>query len=405
MDLRACRARRDAVHSGRGADPLRPFSTARLGIHKGSHQGLTGRASKGKGVAGGCVSRPLTAAGAARPGKARTKPAARLEALERERLARQRREGLVPSDDNRRRTFGELMSLWQERYGSRLRSQTIKLSVEKHLRPALGKLMLGGAAAALPALLNSKIGDLSPSSLNHLRAYCHRLYTVASMRSVGWWMGPNPVNRLELPKFKEPRRKRPTVAAEDVPRVLAALSPEWRPLFATAFFLGLRRGELVALQKEDIDLREWTITVRRSGESDVTKGGDDGTVPIPEPLRPYIDAAINLSPSKWVFPAADGSQRAPDTNLKAVLRRALGRAGIVDGYEHRCRKPGCGHVERADDSANRRCPKDNRALWIRPLPRKGIVFHSLRQFRFPDSAPTISSDSSFVSEHGCSCAT
>jgi len=190
------------------------------------------------------------------PAKAMTKPAARLEAREREKLARQQREGLLPSDDNRQRTFGELMDVWQERYGSRLRSQTIQLSVEKHLRPALGKLLLGGAAAGLPALLNSKIGQLSPSSLNHLRAYCHRLYAVASMRSVGWWMGPNPVNRLELPKFKEPKRKRPTVSAEDVPRVLAALSPEWRPLFATAFFLGLRRGELLALQKEDIDLRE-----------------------------------------------------------------------------------------------------------------------------------------------------
>ncbi len=312
------------------------------------------------------------------PAKAKTKPAARLEALERERLARQQREGLAPSDDNRRRTFGELMNLWHERYGSRLRSQTIKLSVEKHLRPVLGNLLLGGAAAALPPLLNSKIGELSPSSLNHLRAYCHRLYAVASMRSVGWWMGPNPVNRLELPKFKEPRRKRPTVAAEDVPRVLAALSPEWRPLFATAFFLGLRRGELLALQKEDVDLRDWTITVRRSNDADVTKGGDDGTVPVPEPLRPYLDAAIKLSPSKWVFPAADGKQRAPDTNLKAVLRRALGRAGIVEGYDHRCRKPGCGHVELANDNANRRCPKDNRALWIRPLPK---------EYRLPLAAP------------------
>jgi integrase len=312
------------------------------------------------------------------PVNAVTKPAARLEALERERLARQQRDGLAPSSDNQRRTFGELMDLWQERYGSRLRSQTIQQSVEKHLRPALGKLRLGGAAAELPALLNTKIGELSPSSLNHLRAYCHRLYAVASMRSVGWWMVPNPVNRLELPKFKEARRKRATVAAEDVPRVLAALTPEWRPLFATAFFLGMRRGELLALQKDDVDLREWTITVRRSGDADVTKGGDDGTVPIPEPLRPYIDAAIKLSPSKWIFPAADGAQRAPDTNVKAVLVRALGRAGIVEGYEHRCRKPSCGHVEPAADSANRRCPKDGRALWIRPLPKKGIVFHSLR---------------------------
>jgi hypothetical protein len=99
--------------------------------------------------------------------------------------------------------------------------------------------------------------------------------------------------------------------------------------------------------------------------------------PIPEPLRPYFDAAMKLSPSKWVFPALDGSQRAPDANVKAVLRSALGRAGIVDGYEHRCRQPGCGHVELGSDDGNRRCPEDNRALWIRPLP-KGIVFHSLR---------------------------
>src|SRR3989442_13221870 len=76
------------------------------------------------------------------PAKAMTKPAARLEALEREKLARQQREGLVPSDDNRRRTFGELMDLWQDRYGSRLRSQTIQLSVQKHLRPPLGKIQL-----------------------------------------------------------------------------------------------------------------------------------------------------------------------------------------------------------------------------------------------------------------------
>src|SRR4051812_19970071 len=32
----------------------------------------------------------------------------------------------------------------------------------------------------------------------------------------------------------------------------------------------------------------------------------------------------------------------------------------------------------ASDDTNRRCPKDNGALWIRPLPKKGIVFHSLR---------------------------
>src|ERR1700743_1083281 len=69
------------------------------------------------------------------PAKATTKPAARLEPLERERLARQQREGPSPSDDNRRRTFGELMDLWQERYGSRLRPPALHQAGEKHPPP------------------------------------------------------------------------------------------------------------------------------------------------------------------------------------------------------------------------------------------------------------------------------
>src|SRR3954463_7275826 len=208
-----------------------------------------------------------------RPAKASTKAAARLEALAAQQLAHRQRDGLAPSSENLRRTFGELMDLWRERYGRRLRSQTIISMVEKHLRPALGKLPLGGAAAALGPLLTSKVDELSPSSLNHLRAYARRLYTVASLPSIGWWLRPNPVNRDELPKFKEPKRKPATLAAQDVPALLAALSPEWRPMFATALFLGLRRGELIALRKEDLDLAAGTLTGARSRDAAATKGG------------------------------------------------------------------------------------------------------------------------------------
>jgi len=119
------------------------------------------------------------------------------------------------------------------------------------------------------------------------------------------------------------------------------------------------------------------LTVARSRDADTTKGGRTVTLPTPEPLRPYLETAVRSSRSEWLFPKADGEQRSLDLDLTAVLRRALGRAGIVEGYEHRCRRPRCGHVERASDSAQRRCPKDGRALWLRPLPRP-LSFHSLR---------------------------
>src|SRR5438128_3537627 len=84
-----------------------------------------------------------------RRSKASTKPAAQREAVEAQQLAERQRDGLAPSSENLRRTFGELMDLWRERYAKRLRRPTIIGMAEKHLRPTLGKLPLGGAAAAL----------------------------------------------------------------------------------------------------------------------------------------------------------------------------------------------------------------------------------------------------------------
>src|SRR2546427_6161691 len=219
-----------------------------------------------------------------RPAKALTTPDAQREALEAQQFAERQRDGLAPSSENLRRPFGELMDLWRERYGRRLRSPTILPMADKHLRPTLGKLPLGGAAAALGPLLASKTEELSPSSLNHLRAYAHRLYAIAFLPSVGWWARPNPVNRDELPKFREAKRKPATLAADDVPALLAVLAPEWRPMFATALFLGLRRGELIALRKEDVDLVAGTLTVARSLDAETTKGGRTVTLPIPDPL-------------------------------------------------------------------------------------------------------------------------
>ncbi len=53
--------------------------------------------------------------------------------------------------------------------------------------------------------------------------------------------------------------------------------------------------------------------------------------------------------------------------LEEVLRQALGRAGIVTGYEHVCRKKGCGHRELVADAAERRCPVHNHRLWPKAI--------------------------------------
>src|SRR5713226_3888869 len=82
-----------------------------------------------------------------------------------------------------------------------------------------------------------------------------------------------------------------------------------------------------------------------------------------------------------VFPDPNGKMRKhSSTKLEVILRRALVRAGLVDGWEHvcrRCKAHGNPYSELTADPAERRCPNCKMKLWPRALPRR-IRFHDLR---------------------------
>ncbi|MBI3183320.1 MAG: hypothetical protein HYZ28_14375 [Myxococcales bacterium] len=146
-----------------------------------------------------------------------------------------------------------------------------------------------------------------------------------------------------------------------------------------------KAGELVALRKADADLEAGTIAIAQSWGADTTKGNRAALLPIHPELRPYLTEAIRRSPSELVFPAANGRMHSRNLDLAEMLRGAMKRAGLVDGYEHvcrRCKARGTPHVERHPDSALRRCPTCNMKLWPRALPRK-MRFHDLRGTRRP----------------------
>ena len=134
---------------------------------------------------------------------------------------------------------------------------------------------------------------------------------------------------------------------------------------------------MLALRKSDVDLHARTLRVGRSHGSDTTKGGHEDLLPIPDGLLPWVQSALRSSPTDVLFPRADGLQHAPDVQLQDVLRRALARAGPVDGWDHRCRRKGCGHAERRAYAEPGRCP--NCGMRLRPVaePRK-LRFHDLR---------------------------
>jgi integrase len=291
-----------------------------------------------------------------------------------ERKAERQRHGLEPlHEEAPPMTFGELFSWWLREYAVHQRSDSESF-YRKRLLPTLEKLPLQDVTSAkLEGMLQSHTKELSPKSLNELRSLVHTLFKRATQR--GLWHGLNPAAGVE--KRKVDRKLFDTLRAEEVPLILAALKPHWRPVFATAVWTGLRQGELLGLRKSDVDMVAGTIAVRRSYDADTTKGGHADLIPIAAGLRPYLAEAMLSARGEYVFPDGEGHMRSRQTKLRTLLARALKRAGLVTGYLHVCRRKGCEHREEAKDRAARRCPKCNMTLWPKALPRK-MRFHDLR---------------------------
>ncbi len=279
-------------------------------------------------------------------------------------------------------TFGDLIEWWMDARLRKTRSYSrCAGTVRRHL--------LGAPLAKLPPaevtpgkvddFLAEKEGEISASSVNHLRAYIRRAINAA--RTSERFHGPNPVTR-EVKKRKVAKRKPLFLQPEWVPLILDGVPERWRGAFAVGIYGGLRKGEIVALKKSDVDLNAGLLFVRRSNGANITKGGHEDGIPIADELRPYLRVALDTSPSDWLFPRPDGSQHPENVDLVSILRTALRKAQIVTGYLHKCRRRGCGHSEESADGEQRRCPKCNMKLW--PV---GKVL----PFRFHDTRHTTAS--------------
>lgn len=212
----------------------------------------------------------------------------------------------------------------------------------------------------------------SAGHVNRLRALFSSVFSLAIEH--GKWAGPNPAEKTKARAQAETSHD--ILAAHEIGPVLDEVSGYWRGVFAVGLLAGLRRGEIFALEHRDVDLVRMEIHVRRSHDSETTKGKRSRTVPIHPALMPYLEPWLAL-PGPILFPDAKGGRRSPDVHLELRLRAAMVRAGIIDHYDHKCRRKGCGVVEQHGDDAERDCPTCGFKLW--PVARaRHIRFHDTR---------------------------
>jgi integrase len=93
----------------------------------------------------------------------------------------------------------------------------------------------------------------------------------------------NPTTGLEMPAVRDGRDR--IASPDECAGLLEALAEADRPLWATALYAGLRRGELMALRVEDIDLAAGLIPVRRGWTGGLVFGVTSLSPFSPTPVR------------------------------------------------------------------------------------------------------------------------
>lgn len=140
--------------------------------------------------------------------------------------------------------------------------------IRVHALPALGRIKLGRLTPQhFQRLYQEKLAaGLSPTTVNHLHTVLHGAFAEA----VRWGLVPRNVVALVRP----PRKANVEIVAltvEEARALLAAAAGNrFEALFILALKTGMRRGELLALHWDDVDLDKRVLqvrgTLRRTGE-------------------------------------------------------------------------------------------------------------------------------------------
>lgn len=189
--------------------------------------------------------------------------------------------------------------------------------LKTHLLPAFGRLPLDQIKPETIEdfkALKRKAG-LTPKTINNALTVLRTVFSVAVEQSALSYVPRVKFLKTEKPEFD-------FLSRDEAERLVAAAAPEWKAMITVALHTGLRRGELIALQSDALDLVSGRLIVKRNvwrGHFGSPKGGRSREVPLNAVALGALKSHRHLR-GPFVFCDDEGAYLKNDTCRNAILR-------------------------------------------------------------------------------------
>jgi len=220
--------------------------------------------------------------------------------------------------------FAEEFMSWVETNTSEGTTRVYGNTIRAHLVPFFGDRYLSQVAKKdVEDYKTERAKLVKPITLNNEIALLRGMFR----RAVEWqYTTQNPTQGVK--QLKVPAKKPRFLSREEAAQLLDFAPDDWKALIAAGLYAGLRAGELVNLQWEDVNLRNRTITVQ-SKDDWQTKNRKVRAIPISSKLLICLQKHPRHISSPYVFCWPDGTKYSYlDNKFRSMVRR-VGLIGVT----------------------------------------------------------------------------
>ncbi|MGR3309761.1 MAG: tyrosine-type recombinase/integrase [Candidatus Brocadiales bacterium] len=242
-------------------------------------------------------------------------------------------EGEVPVSPTKRYTFQELASEYAG-WSSHQRFFKTKKYFIRQLTERYGNLPLNSFNPLIIEKYQMEaLNDVKPATVNR------RITCLKSMfkKACDWgWIGEDTLKRVRSVKLlEEPPGRLRYLSLEEIQTLINICPPHLKPIVITAIYSGMRRGEILSLKWEQVDLKNNFLLL------DKTKNNKRREIPINATLQKTLGALPHSIESEYVFVDMKGN---PFKDVKRSFATACKRAGIRDFTFHDLRHTFASHL-------------------------------------------------------------